>query len=186
MRCLLFSLCLILPGGFARAECPPAPEIGPQLDALIAEAQAAQNAAQGQGVSNRMWELWALAPDETAQAILDRGMGRRQSYNFVGALEDFDRLVAYCPEYAEGYNQRAFVHFLRADYPAALVDLDRALERSPRHVAALSGKALTLMAMGRLDAARATLQAAMALNPWIPERNLAERGGPLAPVGQKL
>ena len=39
---------------------------------------------------------------------------------------------------------------------------------------------------GRTDEARAALQAALALNPWLNERHLAAPGGPLAPVGTDL
>ena len=63
---------------------------------------------------------------------------------------------------------------LCAEVQAALADLDLALERSPRHVGALSGKALTLMGLGRADEAQAVLREALALNPWIPERGLLQ------------
>ena len=136
--------------------------------------------AEAQRFGNQLWEFWADAPDARAQEILDRGMTRRSAYDFLGALSDFDRLIDYCPEYAEGYNQRAFVHYLRRDFAAALRDLNRALELSPQHVAALSGRALSLLGLSRLDEARATLQEALNLNPWLPERYLLDPGGPLA------
>ena len=150
------------------------------------EAQAAQSERDARLISNRMWELWADAPDELSQEMLDRGMQKRSGYDFLGAYEDFDRLIAYCPDYAEGYNQRAFVSYLREDFPRALDDLNTTLEIDPRHIAALSGKALTLMALGRLDEARVALAAALALNPWIPERGLAAPSGPLAPKGKDI
>lgn len=133
-----------------------------------------------------MWVLWATAPNQQAQAILDRGMTRRAAFDYAGAMADFDRLVAYCPAFAEGYNQRAFVNYLRQDFAAALGDLDRAIALSPKHIAALSGRALTLLGLHRSDEARAALQRAMSLNPWLAERGLAARGGPLEPRGQEL
>ncbi len=145
------------------------------------QAQAAPNEMAARGISSALWELWATAPDEQAQALLDRGMSARASYNFVEALDAFDRLVAYCPDYAEGYNQRAFVNFLRQDYATALVDLDLAIARSPRHVAAISGKALTLMGLGRNDEAQEALRDAVELNPWISERSLLTE-----PLGEEL
>ena len=93
---------------------------------------------------------------------------------FVGAIDVLDRLVAYCPDYAEGWNQRAFVHFLRQDFEAALTDLDAAIALNPRHVGALSGKALTLIGLGRKAEAELALRAALALNPWLSERHLLE------------
>ncbi|WP_050930566.1 tetratricopeptide repeat protein [Aestuariivita boseongensis] len=178
---------LALSAGMARAaDCPAPPDHSDQLEGLFAQISAAENDMDAREISNQMWELWTDAPDEAAQALLDRGMRARSGYDFLGALDALDRLVEYCPDYAEGYNQRAFVNFLRHDFPAALVDLNRTLELSPRHVGALSGKALTLMGMGELDEARAVLTAALALNPWLSERHLAAPGGPLAPVGEDL
>jgi len=156
------------------------------MSRLIDEIGQAGTEAEGRAVSNRMWALWTQAPDAPAQALLDRGMRARSSFDFIGALEAFDRLVAYCPDYAEGYNQRAFVHYLTQRFPAALADLDRALARNPRHVGALSGKALTLLALGRIAEARQVLAAALTLNPWLPERGLAAPGGPLAPADRDL
>jgi len=173
MRLSLFlvSACL---ASSAHADCPPPPDIAAEEAQLLELAQAAQNELAAQPIRQALWKLWATAPDETAQALLDRGMTARGSYDFLGAINAFDRLVEYCPDYAEGYNQRAFVNFLREDFEAALPDLDRALERSPRHVAALSGKALTLMGLGRGDEAQEVLREAVKLNPWIPERGLLQ------------
>ena len=158
----------------ALAECPSPPDIKAEQDALLEEARAAQNEMAARPIRQALWALWAKAPDEAAQALLDRGMSARSSYDFVAALDAFDRLVDYCPDYAEGYNQRAFVYFLREDFETALPDLDRALERSPNHVAAMSGKALTLMGLGRNDEAQDVLRDAVGLNPWIPERGLLQ------------
>ena len=133
-----------------------------------------------------LFSLWLRAPDEAAQELLDAGMKRRGSYDFLGAIAAFDRLVEYCPTYPEGYNQRAFINFLRQDYEAALVDLDATLALQPNHVGAQSGRALTLMNLGRLEEARTQLQEALENNPWLSERALLAEGAPLAPVGQEL
>lgn len=165
----------------AAAECPPAADISEPEAALFAEAQALDGPNGAREISNRLWQLWATAPDEPAQELLDRGMSARASYDFVAAYDAFDRLVDYCPDYAEGYNQRAFVSFLREDFDAALADLELALERHPTHVAALSGKALTLMGLGRQEDAQVVLREALELNPWIPERGLLQE-----PPGEDL
>ena len=99
-------------------------------------------------------------------------MAQSESQAFLEARDTFDALIAYCPDYAEGYNQRAYASFLRRDYPAALVDLEMALNIMPNHIAALSGKALTLIGMGRAAEGQEALRAALALNPWLSERAL--------------
>lgn len=164
--------------------CPPAPDHSTALTALFAAANAAQSETEGRAIGNRMWEYWADAPDARAQELLDSGIAARAAHDFETAMAAFDALVAYCPDYAEGYNQRGFVHFIRQDYVAALDDLEHAVERSPRHVAALAGLGLTLMALGRVEAAQGAIREAAALNPWIPERNFLIDRNP--PAGQEL
>lgn len=153
---------------------------------MIAEARKATNPAEGQAASQKMWRIWLRAPDPAAQEVLDEGMRRRASFDYAGARAQFDALVDYCPDYAEGYNQRAFVAYLSEDYTAALSDLDAALRLSPDHVGAQSGRALTLMRMGRLREARVQMLEALENNPWLGERALVAKGAPLGPVGEDI
>lgn len=168
------------------ATCPASIDYSSEMEVLFEQARAAPNDLAGREVSNKMWQVWLRAPDETAQEVLDNGMRQREVYDFAGALNQFSKLTAYCPEYAEGFNQRAFIHFLREDYENALVDLDKALFLSPSHVAAQSGRALTLMNLGRTDEARDQLRLALENNPWLSERFLLLEGGPLAPLGKDI
>ncbi|SFR04935.1 hypothetical protein SAMN04515673_103272 [Poseidonocella sedimentorum] len=156
----------------AGAACPPVADRSGELARLFAAVRAAPDADAAAPLTRGIWAIWAAAPDATAQEILDRGMRRREGYDFPGAVREFDRLVAYCPDYAEGYNQRAFARYLQGDYAVALTDLDAALARAPEHTGALTGKALTLIGLGRHADASPVLRAALALNPWLPERGL--------------
>ncbi|WP_043918855.1 tetratricopeptide repeat protein [Jannaschia aquimarina] len=166
MKPLLIFVCLAQP----LWACPAPPEIAPAMDRLIEQAQTAPSAAAGRLASAGMWREWTRAPDARGQELLDEGMARRQAGDLRGALIAFDTLIEYCPDYAEGWNQRAFVRFLSGDFAAALPDLDRALELRPRHVAAMSGKGLTLIQLGRIAEGQDMIRAALELNPWLPER----------------
>lgn len=168
-----YAIIAIFAAGPALATaCPEPPDHAHALSKLITEAREAEDDSAGRALSSKMWELWADAPDARAQDLLDEAMSRRESYDYDGAMKAADALVTYCPDYAEGYNQRAFIHFLRQDYEAALPDLKRTVELSPRHVAALAGQALTLAALGRNAEAAVSLRAALDLNPWLNERHL--------------
>ena len=181
-RSTLFFVLIALGGTAASAEsCPPNPEINAQMDVLIEEIRRAPTEASARPFSNRMWELWLDAPDGTAQALLDEGIARLRVADHEGAEATLSRLVDYCPDYAEGYNQRAFSKFLRGDYGGALDDLELAIERSPRHVGALSGRALTLMGLGRTEAGQSALREALDINPWLSERSLL-----IEPPGEDL
>ncbi len=162
---------LIVFGAPALAQtCPPAPDHADAMAALVEQLQSTNSPTQAAPLTQTLWDLWLDAPDDIAQTLLDHGMQRRKANDFLGARDLFNDLVAYCPDYAEGYNQRAFASFLRRDYEAALVDLNRAIDLIPNHIAALSGRGLTLLGLGRQSEANASLRQALTLNPWLGER----------------
>ena len=168
-RAALLVLALSCPAG---ADCPPAPDHSAEQARLSVQLRNAPDAGVARQIQNRLWQLWTQAPDATAQALLDRGMAMREGYDFAGSRTELDALVEYCPDYAEGYNQRAFSAFLAQDYGAALDDLETVLEMNPDHVPARAGLALTLMGLGRGEAAQRVLRDAVRRNPWLSERSL--------------
>ncbi len=176
---LLLSIAPALSG--AAASCPPLPDRTAELDRLFDEAREAPTEAAGQALSREMWEIWTEAPDEAAGALLNRGVTSLRVADYFAAIEAFDRLVAYCPDWAEGYNQRAFAYFLSGQYPQARADLEQVVEINPNHVGALTGLALTLTALGDEEAAQGWLRRALKLNPWVPERHMLKE-----PPGQEL
>lgn len=152
--------------------CPPVPDHADRLAQLHTDLAVSRGQGEAQELTQQLWSLWTDAPDDKAQAMLDEGMRKRSGFDFLGARDVLDQLIEYCPDFAEGYNQRAFANYLRQDFAAALIDLDRTLEINPRHIGALSGKGLTLMGLGRAEEAQAVLREALTLNPWLQERAL--------------
>ncbi|NNU79758.1 hypothetical protein HMH01_04810 [Halovulum dunhuangense] len=171
MRPLLLALVPFLAGP-ALAACPPVDDRADLRAELLTGILNAGSEAEARQLSDRLWQVWTTAPDSFAQSLLDRGMSRREAYDFAAAEEIFDELIAYCPDYVEGYNQRAFIRFLRENYDGSLADLDVVLAADPFHFAALSGRALNLMRQGRMDLGQQALRDALRLNPWLPERNM--------------
>ena len=172
MKCALALVLTICPGLAVAEACPAIPDRSAESEAVLREIQAAPDEMSARLLTNDLWAIWADAPDAKAQEMLDRGMARRAAYDFDAAIAAFDALVAYCPDYAEGYNQRAFVNFIRQDHATALEDLERALDLAPTHVAAMAGQALTLMSLGRTELGQSVLRRALDLHPWLPERHM--------------
>lgn len=151
-------------------------------DALMQRLASATNEAEGRKAEDAVWRYWLdEAPTAEVRSHIDEGMRRRDGYDFAGAEAEFDKVVALAPDYAEGYNQRAFARFLRDDLEGALSDLERTLDLKPNHFGALSGMYHVLFRMGRTEAATANLEKAVALHPWLKERSLLPRsfGKPL-------
>ena len=78
------------------------------------------------------------------------------------------------------------MQFLQGNFTGALADLDAALVLNPDHVAAQSGRALTLMQLARIDEARLQMLEALENNPWLSERALIAKGAPLGPKGEDI
>lgn len=127
----------------------------------------------GRIAEDAVWRMWMEeAPTPATREAVAEAMRRRGSYDFAGALAILDRVVAEAPGYAEGWNQRAFIRFLRDDPDGALEDIDRALALEPRHFAALSGQAIIFMRQGRMELSQAALRRAVEIHPWLKERSM--------------
>lgn len=128
---------------------------------------------EGRLAEDAIWRMWmAEAPDrETARAVAE-AMQARERYDFDTALSLLDGVVASAPTYAEGWNQRAFVRFLRQDPDGSLEDIERALTLEPQHFAALAGKAMILMQQGRIELGQKVLRQAVEIHPWLKERSM--------------
>lgn len=185
MRFIIYLAFAVAPHA-VEADCPAVGDRTARHSELMELVATAPNETQARAWTDELWSIWATAPDDTAQEILIRGMERRAAYDFAGAIRDFTSLIEYCPGYAEGYNQRAFIHFIVQDYEASLIDLERALERLPDHIGALTGKALTLLQLGRVREGQIVLRQAVALHPWLPERNRLQPLDDLDPPEQEL
>lgn len=119
-------------------------------------------------IAQQMWEIWMTAPDDQAQDLLDRGMAQRAAGDFSASVETLDALIAYCPDYVEGYSQRGFTNFERGAYEEALADAEAALAIDPIHLGVLNGRALSLLQLGRLEDAQTAYDAFRTVNPWLP------------------
>lgn len=175
--CLAALMALLASGqplpAFAGDVAPPAAVDETYRERLFENLKNAPSEAEARAIENAIWEMWmAQAPNADVARSISDAMTARESYDYSRALALLDTAVAAAPDYAEAWNQRAFVRFLREDFDGALTDIDRALELEPRHFGALSGRALVLMRFGRMEAAQRTLREAVAIHPWLKERSL--------------
>ncbi len=155
----------------------PAPAM-PERDALFEALKNAPSELEAEKIENEIWKSWLeAAPTPEIQAKLEEGMHRRNVYDFQGAKDLLDEVIAEAPDYPEGWNQRAFVLFLQGNYEDSLEDIERALELEPRHFGALSGKAMIFMTLGRVKLSQKALREAVRIHPYLKERNMLIQPG---------
>lgn len=168
----IFALFALLATPAFAETCPEPPPIAAQEDRIFAQIATVPDEMNARGLNGALWALWLQAPDPYSQGLLDEGMARMRVADFEAAEANLTSLVQYCPWYAEGWNQRAFTYYLTERFELALSDLNEAIKANPRHLGALTGKALTLIKLGRNAEAQPVLREAVALNPWLGERAL--------------
>jgi len=168
MKKLILMLALLCGPALADDTTPQAEE----RDALFAVLTTTDDAEIAAAAQDAIWASWMEAPDADAQALLALGMQRMAAYDNVGAIRVLDELVLYAPDFAEGWNQRAFAYFRMQEYEKSLADIRSTLQREPRHFGALSGQFRILMAQGRAKLAQKVLREAVDANPWLMERRL--------------
>jgi len=144
----------------------------PRKIALFENLANAKNELEGRTAEGEIWELWfSQSPSASVRASLDAGLERRYAYDYEAAEAHFDSVIDNAPEYAEGYNQRAFIRFLRQNYEGAATDLEITLKLEPQHFGALSGMHHILMIQNRVKAAKTMLRQAVTVHPWLKERS---------------
>jgi len=142
------------------------------LDELFVQLQAAPDEAAARAISDRIWTVWVNPTDPDLAARMMDVMEARSTRSIETTIELLDELVLDYPDYAEGWNQRATMHFMRGDYEASIADCARALELEPRHFGALSGRAVIYLQQGKRSLALRDIRAALDLHPFLGERHL--------------
>lgn len=174
----LTSLCVWLVGAlwaamFSIATAAASPLPSKEQDALFDALKAAPTEADARRIENDIWMSWLdAAPTSDIRTKLDTAMQRRDSFDLKGAKDLLDEVVEEAPDYSEGWNQRAFVYFLQGNHEASLEDIERALDLEPRHFGALSGRAMILMTMGRVELGQKALREAVEIHPFLKERGM--------------
>ena len=98
---------------------------------------------------------------------MKEGEAAMEDEDFKTAVAKFDAVIKARPDFAEGWNQRAIVHFLNGDIAGALDDVERTLALEPRHFGALSGRGECYLRLRRPRDALAAFQQTLRIDPWL-------------------
>jgi tetratricopeptide (TPR) repeat protein len=139
---------------------------------LFDELAEADTEEEARTTESAIWIHWLLAPDLEAARLMDRALERRRIFDLADSEAILDDLVASAPDWAEGWNQRATIRYMRGDFAGSLADIDETLKREPKHFGALSGQAMIFIRQGRIQEAQSTLRKAVTIDPFLRERAL--------------
>jgi tetratricopeptide (TPR) repeat protein len=114
-----------------------------------------------------LWSVWSRSGDAKIDELLAHGTLAMNMGQFEQALRDFDQVVRSKPDFAEGWNKRATVHFLMGENGKSLADCAEVIKRNPRHFGALSGYGQLYMRLGEPEKALEYFERAYAINPGM-------------------
>jgi len=113
----------------------------------------------------RVWNQSGSPSMDLLAARADKAM---EAKDFDAALVHLNDLVRLAPDFAEGWNKRATLYFLRDDYGPSLKDIAETLRLEPRHFGALSGLGIILDRIGNKQGALEAYRRATKLHPHLP------------------
>jgi tetratricopeptide (TPR) repeat protein len=109
------------------------------LNDLYAHLATANDEQSAKSVADTIERLWLQSGSETINLLMERAGTALKAKNAELALRLLDYDVELAPDYAEGYNRRAYVHFSQNNLESAVGDLRRTLALEPNHFKALDG-----------------------------------------------
>ena len=115
-----------------------------------------------------LWSLWCRSAKPEVEKLLRAGVEAMQRRKLDEAEGCFTRVIELAPDFAEGWNKRATVHWRLGNHQDSLADIARTLALEPRHFGALSGRGLVYTELEKWDLALASFDAALAVNPTMP------------------
>jgi len=134
-------------------------------DNLYALLATAPDEAAAKKIQEALQQVWLTSGSDTVDLLMIRALKSQKAKKDAVALQILDSVVDLAPDYAEGWNRRAYVYYTRRDYRAAAGDLRRTLALDPKHYRALSGLGTVLSESGDDAGALKVYQRLLDINP---------------------
>ena len=156
-----------LPPAQAASQKPDKPqlEFAKDLDGLFAQLSRTRDSKLADRISTRIWEIWQTSDSRSIDLLTIWARNASGSKRFNVALDLLDQVIALRPDYAEGFNQRATLHFMMENYGKSIADIERTLALEPRHYGALAGLASILERLGEKERALETWYRVLTIYP---------------------
>jgi tetratricopeptide (TPR) repeat protein len=133
------------------------------LYALLATADDEESA---KAIADAIERVWVHSGSATIDLLMERSIKAMNEKKVDLALKLLDNVVELAPDFTEGWNRRAYVHFVQNDIERALGDLRRTLALDPHHFKALDGLAQILREIGQKKAALKAFKELLEVHPY--------------------
>jgi tetratricopeptide (TPR) repeat protein len=114
-----------------------------------------------------LWSAWCRSGNAEVDRLFRAGIDAMQSGNLEEAEELFGRVIELLPAFAEGWNKRATIRYLRKNFEGAIADCQETLSRNPNHFGAASGQGLCHMSVSQFSEAAICFRRALVIHPHL-------------------
>ena len=135
------------------------------LYALLATSESEKDAKR---IARAIERVWLTSGSDTVAVLMERALRAVKAKRSKLALTLLDTVVELAPDYAEGWNRRAYVHYKGNNLSNALGDLRRALALDPNHFKAMDGLGTILRETGEEEKAFKVYQRLRDIHPHWP------------------
>ena len=118
-----------------------APQSDSSLDQLFADLKREPDADDAKRLERQIWMKWTVSGSASIDLLMSWAQRALTRRNWGAAIDVLNHVVVLAPDYAEGWNRRATVHYLNSDYGRSIADIEKVLDLEPRHFGAMAGMA---------------------------------------------
>ena len=114
-----------------------------------------------------LWTLWCRSGEPETDRLFRAGVEAMQQQKLAEAEELFGQVIELNPGFAEGWNKRATVRFMRQNFVASIADCQETMARNPNHFGAASGQGLCHMSLGEFREAAVSFRRVLDIHPHL-------------------
>ena len=147
-KILIVSISLLFASKIALAD-----QNDPRLNNLFKKLNETENQDEIRDLISDIWNIWYEVDDPKVIEYFEKGIQAMNLRNYPLAIRFFNNLIEEDPNFAEGWNKRATVHFMLGNFDQSMQDIIKTLELEPRHFGALDGMGLIFIHQGQFQQA---------------------------------
>ena len=147
-KILIVSISLMFASKIALAD-----QNDPRLNNLFKKLNETENQDEIRDLISDIWNIWYEVDDPKVIEYFEKGIQAMNLRNYPLAIRFFNNLIEEDPNFAEGWNKRATVHFMMGNFDQSMQDIIKTLELEPRHFGALDGMGLIFIHQGQFQQA---------------------------------
>lgn len=114
-----------------------------------------------------LWSSWCRSGNAQADRLFRAGVDAMQNRRLAEAEELFGRVIEMLPSFAEGWNKRATVRYMRKNFKGSIADCQQTLARNSDHFGAASGQGLCHLSLNEFREAAVCFRRALEIHPHL-------------------